>query len=946
MNPMEQHLNLSPTPTVFSRHVGVEYLPGHPLLDRYGFESNTLPCRVSQATCWANPSELSSQPEYSASGCQPAEASKIASSSFVPPTCDFSGRGIHHATASLHGTQPTEVGSRILNFRNENKLVYGSVAPISSPISWYTSMTAGTAICSRQTWPSTCSFSWSNTSGLGGFDSSACYVSPGTADERRRAFYPRQDSGCYNHVLSNPAEENVSMCQEISQTDPLPGTSSNLLTFLRSGNMRTNARNFPKSDMLNSTEYDRNFCRRTHEYTTQVTDFTSSVQVHLDSSDSLSMSTGAASTQDVSPEQAFHNQLCISTSMERTPMSDVYKYAQSTYLPQSLQTLVPRPPSISTSPSLLMGRDSAETSFDTLEGTQVASEQQPPQSCHAKPPYSYISLITMAIQNSPARMCTLSDIYQFIIDLFPYYRQHQQRWQNSIRHSLSFNDCFVKVSRSPDKPGKGSYWTLHPDSGNMFENGCYLRRQKRFKDPKREIIRRNQRILTHSQGLGSVNTPHHEECDDISDGDDTMSVFDERYSLQRKDKSSGKRSLANEYNGELEICQNLTRIDYLQAAMRLTATNLKHDGTGATAVTPFSQATPMYMARSVVHSHPIESDGLQFSCPCLCENIEGTELHTASRAGPVTWHENEWMQPNLARSESYNHTHNLKCSGCSGTRCPVSQSVPHSEYRWYASEHAVFPGPYDCLVNSSSKHLPLTQEHKGRGSALYSGSIYDSCSFDLTADLTTISQCGLVPDLTEPYLQTNSPVTKNKCRTTEKCHPNSLDTVVLPHDSLYTSAQVKQHTTSYTAKRPRRTVVDQDSTTKECTTEIVQPAVTRQDGMLSTDELMRGLVPTWISNLSPHNPWLTGRSHDNTVESSIKLEVFHERHDPSSPNFSIDRLMHRRAIGEQIGGAHHGERGTNVVREADNVEIITGIPNFPSSIGPSLSKSTLCVVND
>ena len=100
---------------------------------------------------------------------------------------------------------------------------------------------------------------------------------------------------------------------------------------------------------------------------------------------------------------------------------------------------------------------------------------------HAKPPYSYISLITMAIQNSPSKMLTLSEIYGFIMDLFPFYRQNQQRWQNSIRHSLSFNDCFVKVSRTPDKPGKGSYWSLHPNSGNMFENGCYLRRQKRFK---------------------------------------------------------------------------------------------------------------------------------------------------------------------------------------------------------------------------------------------------------------------------------------------------------------------------------------------------------------------------------------------------------------------------------------------------------------------------------
>ncbi|XP_039254633.2 uncharacterized protein LOC120331603 [Styela clava] len=108
---------------------------------------------------------------------------------------------------------------------------------------------------------------------------------------------------------------------------------------------------------------------------------------------------------------------------------------------------------------------------------------------HAKPPYSYISLITMALQSSKQKMMTLSEIYQWIMDLFPFYRQNQQRWQNSIRHSLSFNDCFVKVARSPDKPGKGSYWSLHEEAHNMFENGCYLRRQKRFKCGKKSNVK-------------------------------------------------------------------------------------------------------------------------------------------------------------------------------------------------------------------------------------------------------------------------------------------------------------------------------------------------------------------------------------------------------------------------------------------------------------------------
>ncbi|KAK4336704.1 hypothetical protein RND71_043450 [Anisodus tanguticus] len=151
----------------------------------------------------------------------------------------------------------------------------------------------------------------------------------------------------------------------------------------------------------------------------------------------------------------------------------------------------------------------AVSSNQQLGNLQVGASESvansPGEGDDAKPPYSYAQLIVQAISSAPEKQLTLSGIYSYITRKYPYYTIADKGWQNSIRHNLSLNRYFMKVPRSQEEPGKGSFWKIDPSSENkLIEQAFKRRRQRPMSCFKRDNSSRSTPASPSQLGSGTV----------------------------------------------------------------------------------------------------------------------------------------------------------------------------------------------------------------------------------------------------------------------------------------------------------------------------------------------------------------------------------------------------------------------------------------------------------
>ncbi|XP_049945280.1 uncharacterized protein LOC126427106 isoform X3 [Schistocerca serialis cubense] len=102
-----------------------------------------------------------------------------------------------------------------------------------------------------------------------------------------------------------------------------------------------------------------------------------------------------------------------------------------------------------------------------LDGTGSAGTADTTQ------PTCYVEIIAKAILRSPERRATLSEIYAFVMNHFPYFVCSKKGWHNAIASNLWFSKYFMKVALGGSNGKYSNYWMLDPRYEDTFKDGNF-----------------------------------------------------------------------------------------------------------------------------------------------------------------------------------------------------------------------------------------------------------------------------------------------------------------------------------------------------------------------------------------------------------------------------------------------------------------------------------------
>ncbi|XP_004207988.1 forkhead box protein I1c [Hydra vulgaris] len=112
---------------------------------------------------------------------------------------------------------------------------------------------------------------------------------------------------------------------------------------------------------------------------------------------------------------------------------------------------------------------------------------------------SYTAMIAQAIMVSSCKRLTLSEIYEYMANTFEILKKRGTGWRNCVRHTLSLNECFLKLHRPEN--GRSCNWTVHPAYFEAFSKGDYRKRRANRKKS-RSVSWIDDRNLAYPQTIG------------------------------------------------------------------------------------------------------------------------------------------------------------------------------------------------------------------------------------------------------------------------------------------------------------------------------------------------------------------------------------------------------------------------------------------------------------